>query len=165
MRSALISILLFLATRVKDNGDTVSLAFRAILEQEVFSWNSGDAPAYAKHFTQSGTFTNIGGMFFCGQKQFLDRHRELFQGIFANTVLQQEVVSFRLLRPEVAIVETLAYISGLSKDRVPTGVHIDSHGRLYSRLLQVFEKERSDWKIVVYHNVDLKSDTLCQYER
>ena len=79
--------------------------------------------------------------------------------MFSKTLLQQEVVSFRFLNPDVAIVETLTWISGFSKGGAPKGVHIDSKGRLHTRLLQVFQKESGDWKIVVYHNVDLKTDT------
>jgi uncharacterized protein (TIGR02246 family) len=153
-----ISMILLLVTTVKAQHTADSLAIQAILEEEVTSWNKGDAPAYSKHFAERGTFTNIRGMFFTGHKQFLDRHADIFKGMFAKTVLQQEVVSFRFLRPDVAVAETLTWISGFPKDGYPKGVHIDSKGRLHTRLLQVFQKESGDWKIVVYHNVDLKQD-------
>ncbi len=159
MTTASISIFLLLATTVKAQRTADSLAIRAILQEEVTSWNSGDAPTYSKHFSERGTFTNVRGMFFTGHKQFLDRHVDLFQGMFSKTVLQQEVISFRFLRPDVAIVETLTWVSGFSKDGAPKEVYIDSQGRLHTRLLQVFQKESGDWKIVAYHNVDLKSDT------
>ena len=156
---ALNTLVLLLATTTKAQTISDSMAIRGILQEEVTSWNSGDADTYSKHFSESGTFTNIRGMFFTGHKQFLDRHIEIFKGVFKNSVLQQVVVSFRFLRPDVAIVETLTWVSGFPKEGSPKGVYIDSKGRFHTRLLQVFQKESGDWKIVVYHNVDLKPDT------
>jgi uncharacterized protein (TIGR02246 family) len=159
MTTASISMVFLFATTVEAQRTADSLAIRAILQEEVTSWNSGDAVAYSKHFSEHGTFTNIRGMFFTGHKQFLDRHADLFKGPFSKTVLQQEVISFRFLRPDVAIVETLTWVSGFLGDGAPKGVHMDSQGRVYTRLLQVFQKASGDWKIVAYHNVDVKSDT------
>ncbi len=156
---ALNTLVLLLATTTKAQTISDSMAIRGILQEEVTSWNSGDADTYSKHFSESGTFTNIRGMFFTGHKQFLDRHIEIFKGVFYKTVLQQEIVSFRFLSPDIAIVETLTWVSGLSNDHKPKGVHVDSKGRFHTRLLQVFQKQSGDWKIVVYHNVDLKPDT------
>ena len=155
--AAFISLLSGMKTKAQHNAD--SMAIRDILQEEVTSWNNGDADTYSKHFSESGTFTNIRGMFFKGHKQFLDRHAEIFKGVFKKSVLQQEVVSFRFLSPDVAIVETLTWISGFPKDGSPKGVYIDSKGRFHTRLLQVFQKQSGDWKIVAYHNTDLKPDT------
>jgi ketosteroid isomerase-like protein len=47
-------------------------------------------------------------------------------------------------------------VSGFSKNGPPSGVQTDRDGRLRTRLLQVFKKDGGDWKIVVYHNVDIK---------
>ncbi|MFC0773340.1 SgcJ/EcaC family oxidoreductase [Terrimonas alba] len=127
--------------------------------EEVSSWNNGDASIYSQHFAENGTFTNILGMFFTGHQQFLDRHIDIFRGKLYKTILQQEAVSFRFVRPDIAIVETLTQILVFSEGGPPKGVHVDSKGRLHTRLLQVFEKESGDWKIVVYHNVDLKPGT------
>jgi len=136
-----------------------SMAIQAILNEEVTSWNSGDAVTYSKHFAANGTFTNIRGMFFTGHQQFLERHAEIFKGMFAKTVLQQDIVSFRFLTPEVAIVETLTWINGFPAGGSPKAIHLDKEGRIHTRLLQVFQQQGGDWKIVVYHNVDLKPDT------
>jgi hypothetical protein len=45
-------------------------------------------------------------MFFTGHQAFLDRHEEIFKGMFRVTVLRQDVVSLRFVRPEVTAVET-----------------------------------------------------------
>jgi uncharacterized protein (TIGR02246 family) len=155
-----LTILLMLHASVATAQNNVdSTAIQSILQEEVTSWNNGDAATYSKHFAENGTFTNIRGMFFTGHQQFLDRHVEIFKGMFAKTVLQQDIVSFRFLSPDIAIVETLTWITGFAKGGSPKSIHIDDKGRLHTRLLQVFQKQVGDWKIVVYHNVDLKPDT------
>lgn len=151
-----LTMLSFSALKAQHDAD--SLAIRDIVREQVSSWNRGDAEAYAKHFAESGTFTNIRGMYLTGHKQFLDRHAEIFKGMFLKTVMQQDVVSFRFLSQAIAIVETLTEITGFPKDGAPKGLYIDSKGRLQTRLLQVFQKESGDWKILVYHNVDVKSE-------
>lgn len=132
------------------------VAIRNILQEEVSAWNKGDAQTYSQHFAGDGTFTNIRGMFFTGHQAFLDRHAEIFKGMFRGTVLRQEVVSIRFIRPEVAVVETLTWVSGFPASGPPPGSQTDDKGRLRTRLLQVMVKDAGEWKITVYHNVDLK---------
>lgn len=155
---AIIFIVTLPATKIKAQTSEDSVAIQAILHEEVDAWNNGDAIAYSKHFSEQGTFTNIKGMFFIGHKKFLERHVEIFKGLFHKTVLQQEIASFRFLSPDVAIVETLTWISGFAKDKMPQGLYIDSKGRLHTRLLHVFQKNVRIWQIVSYHNVDVKAD-------
>lgn len=138
--------------------DADSTAIQKILQEEVTAWNNGDALTYSNHFANNGTFTNIRGMFFTGHQGFLDRHAEIFKGMFSKTVLNQEVVSFRFLTADVALVETLTWITGLRRDALPKGINIDDRGRLHTRLLQVFQKQSGAWKIIAYHNVDVKAD-------
>ncbi len=159
MTISLVVVAMLSAMLSKSQTNSDSNTIQNILKDEVDSWNKGDAQVYSQHFSEHGTFTNIRGMFFTGHQQFLDRHIDIFKGMFAKTVLQQQIVSFRFLNPDVAIVETLTWINGFSKEGQPKGVHIDSKGRLHTRLLQVFKKESGNWKIVVYHNVDLKPDS------
>jgi uncharacterized protein (TIGR02246 family) len=129
---------------------------RQILDEEVVTWNKGDTDGYSKHFATDGTFTNIRGMFFTGYQEFRDRHDAIFKGDFRGTTLSQGIVSLRFVRPDVAIVETLTSVSGFPKPGPPPGTHLDANGRLRTRLLQVLRKEGGEWKIVVYHNVDIK---------
>jgi uncharacterized protein (TIGR02246 family) len=135
-----------------------STKIQEILREAITSWNSGDALIYSKHFAEDGTFTNIRGMFFVGYKEFLDRHADIFKGMFLNTVLNQQVVSFRFPAADVAVVETLTWITGFKREALPKGIYVDDSGRLHTRLLQVFQKRADAWKIVVYHNVDIKAD-------
>jgi uncharacterized protein (TIGR02246 family) len=129
---------------------------RSILGDEVTSWNKGDADGYSRHFALDVTFTNIQGMFFMGKKAFRDRHEEIFKGPFRGTTLRQEIVSLRLVRSDVAIVDALTWVSGFSQSGPPPDTHIDANGRLRTRLLQMLVKDGGEWKITVYHNVDIK---------
>jgi uncharacterized protein (TIGR02246 family) len=131
-------------------------AIQTILQEEVSTWNKGDATGYSRHFAEDGTFTNIQGMFFTGHKAFLERHEEIFKGTFRGTALRQEVVSIRFVRPDVAIVETLTWLSGFSDAGPPTNIHLDAKGRLRTRLMQILVRTNGEWKIASYHNVDVK---------
>jgi len=129
-------------------------AIRRIIEDETATWNTGDAIGYSRHFATAGTFTNIRGQFFSGYPAFLKQHEVIFENIFKNTTLQQDVVSLKFIRPDIAVIETLTSVAGMAQ--APPGVTRDEKGRLRTRLLQVVAKEGGEWKIVSYHNVDIK---------
>lgn len=156
VKIALAFTTLFLATIAAAQGKSEETAVRNIIQDEVAAWNHGDAQAYSRHFAADCTFTNILGTFFTGQKAVLDRHEQIFKGAFRGTVLRQDIVSVRFVRPEIAIVETLNWISGFSPSGPPSGTHADDKGRLRTRLLQLMVKDGGEWKIATYHNVDVK---------
>ena len=131
-------------------------AIRRIIEDEIVAWNKGDAAAYSRHFAAEGTFTNIVGQFFTGHEAFLKQHEVIFEGRFKQTQLQQDVVSLKFVRPDVAVVEVLTSVSGVVAARLASGTSGDASGRLRTRLLQVVAKQGGEWKIVGYHNVDVK---------
>jgi len=129
-------------------------AVRNIIANEIATWNKGDAVGYSRDFSAAGTFTNIRGQFFTGYPGYLRQHQVIFQGIFKNTTLKQDVVSLKFVRPDVAIIETVTTVNGAQQS--PVGVTRDDKGRIRTRLLQVVAKEGGVWKIVTYHNVDVK---------
>jgi uncharacterized protein (TIGR02246 family) len=132
------------------------IAIRKIIQDEVAAWNRGDAAAYSRQFATDGTFTNIRGQFFTGYEAFLKQHEVIFQGIFKSTTLQQDIVSLKFIGQDVAVVDTLTSVSGMP-GTAPGGTATDSKGRLRTRLLQVVARRGREWKIVAYHNVDVKS--------
>lgn len=156
MRATLILAMLFLASISGAQVKQDEVDIRNILQEEVAAWNKGDAQTYSRHFAADGTFTNIRGMFFTGHQAFLDKHEEIFKGIFHGTVLRQDIVSLRFIRPDIAVVETLTWVSGFSPSGPPPGAQADAQGRLRTRLLQIMVKGTDGWKIAVYHNVDVK---------
>jgi uncharacterized protein (TIGR02246 family) len=154
MRLLLSLPLLALAARLGAQSTVDDAAIRGILDDENTTWGKGDAVGYSRHFADAGTFTNIRGQFFTGHAAFLKQHEAIFQTIFKNTTVSQDTVSVRFLRPDIAIVETLTAVAGMKQ--VPPGMTTDDAGRLRTRLLQVVAKDNGVWKIVAYHNVDVK---------
>jgi len=131
-------------------------AIRTIVENETATWNKGDAVGYSRDFARGGTFTNIRGQYFEGYDAFLKQHQVIFDGIFKNSTLEQDIVSLKFIRPDVAVVETL---TSVTSKQSPPGVATDANGTFHTRLLQIVAKERGEWKIVAYHNTDLKAGT------
>ena len=156
IKGALAFTLIFTSSILHAQNAQDSVAIQTILQQEDQAWNKGDAPAYSRPFSSNGTFTNIAGMFFKGHKAFLDQHEVIFKSFFKNTVLNQKIVSLKFVRSDVALLETLCQVSGFAKEGLPSRIQLDAKGQLNTRLLQVLAKEASGWKIVSYHNVDVK---------
>jgi uncharacterized protein (TIGR02246 family) len=157
MKAFAIAIVLLAGVVAAAQSKPAENAIRGILDQEITTWAHGDADGYSKHLAADGTFTNVMGMFYTGQKAFRDRHEVIFKGPFLGTTLQLQVVSLRFLAPDIAICETLSWVSGF-KSGAPPGLHLDPKGRLRTRLLQVMAKRNGEWQTVVYHNVDIKPD-------
>ncbi len=145
-----------LTARHKQASSPDEIAVRNIIQEEVTAWNSGDAAAYARHFDVDGTFTNVRGQFFTGRQDFIDVHDDAFKGRFHGSILKQDVVSLKFVRLDVAIVEVLTSLSGILQ--LSPGTNTDAKGRLRTRLLQVIVKDGGKWKIVAYHNTDVKPD-------
>jgi uncharacterized protein (TIGR02246 family) len=131
-------------------------AVRSIIHDEIAAWNSGDAVAFSRHFAADGTFTNIRGQFFTGREAFTEKHDFIFKGVYRGTTMKQDVVSLKFVRPDVAIVETLTAVIGIQKPS--PGMSMDEKGRLRSRLLQIMVKDGGEWKIVTFHNTDVRPD-------
>jgi len=148
-------VMLQCTTKVFAQNASDTSAILNIIQGETISWNKGDAETYSRHFAEDGTFTNILGIFSIGHKIFQEKHEQIFKSVFLGTELKQEVVSLKFVRPDVAVVETIGWVSGF-KNGPAKGTYLDDKGRLRVRLLQVMTKDGSDWKIVTYHNVDIK---------
>jgi len=96
----------------------------------------------------------IRGQFFTGHAAFQQQHTAIFADPFKHTTLKQDVVSLRFYGPDVAVVEVLTAVSGVTNPR--PGMTFDAHGRLRTRLLQVLARQSGGWQIAAYHNVDVK---------
>jgi uncharacterized protein (TIGR02246 family) len=157
MRYLFVSAILLAATiALASQASTDEAAIRNIIQEEIAAWNAGDAVAYSRHFAADGTFTNVRGQFFTGRQTFMERHDMVFKGQFKGSTLKQDIVSLKFTRPDVAIVEVLTSVTEIQ--RLSPGTNTDAKGRLRTRLLQVMAKDGGEWKIVAYHNTDVKSD-------
>ena len=160
----LTSVLTFLAVAVRLGAQSPDeTALRNIIKDEINTWNRGDAVGYSRHFAAGGTFTNIRGEFFTGYPAFLKQHEVIFKGIYKKTTLNQEVVSLKFIKPDLAIVETVTTVAGAP--HAPPGVTRDSKRRIRTRLMQVAMKSAGAWTIVAYHNVDVKPGISFPYPR
>lgn len=145
-----------LAAQLSAQNASDETAVRGIIQDEIAAWNQGNAVAYSRHFAADGTFTNITGQFFRGYDAFLKQHEVIFGGRFKQTTLQQDIVSLMFVRPDVAVVEVLTAVAGVRAAELAPGTAGDASGRLRTRLLQVVVKRGEEWKVVAYHNVDVK---------
>ncbi|HUM04274.1 MAG TPA: SgcJ/EcaC family oxidoreductase [Terriglobales bacterium] len=126
---------------------------RALIDAQGAAWNRGDAEAYAERFRADGTFTNVLGDNYQGKEAFEERHAEIFRGIYRGSTVKMPIRRIYFVRPDVAIVDIDAELSGFSK--VPPGIGAPD-GIVRASLLQVLIKEQEEWTIAAYHNVDVK---------
>lgn len=132
------------------------IVIRDIINTEVKGWNNGDAKLFSKYIDEDCSFTNIVGAFFKGYLGFFEKHAKLLKEVFMNTTMEQKMVDLQFVHPGVAIVETLVRVSGVVKPIPLPGIYIDDKGCIHTRLCQVMVKQSTGWKIVAYHNVDIK---------
>ena len=105
------------------------------------AWSAGDARAYGARYSPDGTFTNTDGTVDLGRDEVVRTAEKAFQGVLAGTRLSLAVRKLRLIRPDVAVVDLDARVSG-----IPSGeVRI-------SQLL-VLVQEDGSWRITAQHNV------------
>ena len=154
MKLVFLILLVTIAAPLKAQPASDENAIRNIIANETATWNAGDAIGYSRDFAQTGTLTNVRGQFFTGYTAFLKIHEIVFSGMLKNTTLSQDIVSLTFLRPDIALVDTLTAVRGIAAGT--PGVLMDERGRLRTRLLQVIAKQDGVWKVVSYHNVDVK---------
>ena len=127
-----------------------------VLNEQARGWNEGNAELYANAFSKDGCFTNIFGMFFSGHANFLQKHDMILKNVFKNSTFEYKLVHLQFPVDDVAVVETLITVSGFNKSGSFNLIHTDKDGRMFTRLVQVMVKKMNGWKIVSYHNVDIK---------
>ena len=147
-------LLALVATQLNAQAASDVTAIYNIVQNEARAWGKGDAAGYSRDFSATGTFTNIRGEYFTGYAAFLKQHEVIFQGIFNHTTAQLDIEALQFVNGDVAIVEVLTAVAGIVAPK--PGMTLDAKGRLRTRLLQVVARQNGEWKVVAYHNVDLK---------
>jgi uncharacterized protein (TIGR02246 family) len=104
MKTASIVAVVLLATMFGIQSGPDETGGREIIHEQTAAWNKGDAEAYSWRFAADGIFTNLLGMYFTGRDAFRERHAQIFKTDYRGSVKQEEIVSVKFVRPEVAIV-------------------------------------------------------------
>jgi uncharacterized protein (TIGR02246 family) len=125
-------------------------AIEAVLLRQSAGWAAGNASAFAAHAQEGVLFTNLDGMFSIGRAPFIAQHAHIFSTIYKGSRMEQEIVAITLVRPDVAIVDTLTKL--VDAPHRPPGIELID-GAVRSRLEQVMVKEGSEWKVASFHNV------------
>ena len=127
-------------------------AILSLIAAEDEAWNAGDAAAFSASTLPDVVFTNIVGMFSVGRAPFQAQHEKIFTTIYKGSRLKQTLVHVALIKPDVAIVDTLTEVSGYT--HLPPGSEaID--GVLKTRLEQVMVLKDGRWRVVSFHNVTI----------
>lgn len=114
------------------------------------AWNRGDAAGFAARVLPDVVFTNIVGMFSVGKPPFVAQHERIFATIYQGSAVHQSIQHILLLKPDVAIVDTLAILTGFK--HTPPGIAtID--GAIHARLEQVLLHLEDGWWVASFHNV------------
>ena len=114
------------------------------------AWNARDAEAWVESFDERSGFTNILGMHFPDRAANRTRHAELFATIFADSRLEADLLSVRLVGADAALAELGFTLVGY--DRLPPGVSETEPGVLRTRLVTVLERREGDWRIIGAQN-------------
>ena len=133
-----------------DTATEARAAIVKVIEAEDAAWKAGDAAAFCEAATSDVVFTNIVGMFSVGHAPMVAQHARIFSTIYQGSTLKQEITNLKMVRPDVAIVDTLTTVSDF-KALPPGSQAVD--GKLNTRLEQVMVMEGGRWRVAAFHNV------------
>lgn len=128
---------------------------KQVVSHQQDAWNRADATEFSRDCDESITFTNILGKVYFGRSLFHERHAEIFSTIFKGSVMSLSIQRIHFPASDVAVVDIGAAVSGYRA--LPPGIHESTDGVLRTSLLQVFLRTEKGWRMVAYHNVDLKN--------
>lgn len=140
--------------------DTDHAAILSLLAAENAAWAAGDAAAFSADVTDDIVFTNVVGMFSVGRVPFAGQHASIFATFYRGTTLRQTVAHITLVRPDVAIVDTLAEVTGFGDLPPPIAAHV-ADGALRTRLEQVMVHNDGRWQVAAFHNVPVDAAVVA----
>ncbi|AXC11650.1 hypothetical protein ACPOL_2326 [Acidisarcina polymorpha] len=124
---------------------------QAIVQSESDAWNRGDAEAFASHYAEDGSFTNVIGQQLYGRQAFVAQHARIFSTIYKGSHNSFTIGKIKFLRPDVAVVDIDGVLNGAN--RLPPGLKAGEDGALRVKLQEVMTKEKGSWWIAAFHNV------------
>ncbi len=122
-------------THSEAEDDEARREIAALIAGEDEAWNKGDAAAFAARVLPDIIFTNVVGMFSIGKAPFVAQHERIFATIYQGSTNHQQIVHIKLLRPGIAIVDTLATVTGFQ------------HARRHPRAIGAGHGARAGWLV------------------
>ncbi|MEU0789912.1 SgcJ/EcaC family oxidoreductase [Amycolatopsis sp. NPDC005961] len=126
---------------------TAEADVRAVLGRLTEAWNSADAAAYGRLFTDDADYVTFFGMNLPGRETIESSHRALFEGPLKGSKLTGQLgaaAKVRFVRPDVAVV----VVGGGSS---LTGADTTDEGR-NSTVSFVLVQEDGEWLITAFQN-------------
>lgn len=125
-----------------------------IIRRQQEAWNRGDAAGYAADCDENLSFTNILGEMVFGRQAFEAKHVFIFSHIFKGSRLEMDIRGVHFPAPDVALVDIACALHNYAA--LPPGVPPRPDGVLHTCLLEVLVRTDAGWRVVAYHNVDVK---------
>ncbi|WP_410612006.1 SgcJ/EcaC family oxidoreductase [Amycolatopsis sp. lyj-109] len=126
---------------------TAETEVRGVLGRLTEAWNSGDAAAYGRLFTEDADYVTYFGLNFPGREVIESSHRALFEGPLRGSKLTGSLggaAKVRFVRPDVAVV----LVGGGSS---LAGAEVADEGR-ESTVSFVLVREGGEWLITAFQN-------------
>ena len=133
-------------------------AIEAILAEQAEALNRGDAKGYAERFAANGTYTNLLGMVFHGRDACEQRIAEVLGGFAKGSKTKMTLRILRFIRPDVAIANMFAEVTGYRL--MPPGTPMSPDGAVRCVHQVVFVREEGEWWITAFHSVPVVSPVL-----
>ena len=126
---------------------TAEADVRAVLGRLTEAWNSADAAAYGRLFTEDADYVTFFGLNFPGREAIESSHHALFEGPLKGSKLTGQLgasAKVRFVRPDVAVV----VVGGGSS---VSGADTADEGR-ESTVSVVLVQEDGEWLITAFQN-------------
>lgn len=126
-------------------------AIQTVVQSEADAWNRGDAEAFAAHYAENGSFTNVIGQQLYGRAAFVQQHAMIFSTIYKGSHNVFTIGRITFLRPDVAVVDIDGVLTGFT--RLPPGLKAAEDGSMHVKLQEVMTSQHGQWTIAAFHNV------------
>jgi uncharacterized protein (TIGR02246 family) len=135
----------------KENSDDRK-AIESIAASFQDAWNSHDTEALASLMAEEVDFVTVMGVhgWEKGRKEFKDRHTEVHQTLFKESVLAVKETHVKFIRPDVAIAHVVWETKG---DKIPDRKPGEPRDGIFTWVL---EKRAGKWLIIASQNTESK---------
>ena len=127
---------------------------KKMIEKQEIAWNQGNAKLFSEDFDLEGTFTNIRGETYFGHNVFENVHERIFNTFFKGSQAKMEIIRLHFPGNQVAIADLDVHLTNFPA--LPPNINPPFPNVIHTHLLEVFVLKENAWKMVVYHNVDVK---------